>query len=442
MPSLSEAWASAYFQLLFGLFVFSLGVPTLLLQLVDEDIRWVVHKRMKQRAWIGVTCLLFAPSLLFIWWLHPSASNVPPLSDWKVILAQLIITGVPLTLAMLGPSVLARITREGLICQLGKEADNEFKQYQARDEQNDSLIQVVKRAGSFLASLLPFHSHPPEPAERRYNSVENESLADLIHLGKYGKPGREKHLVLKSLTKHVTTIHANKNYDGDELEAVIRGLSAILGEDGPVGNDENFATAAALLTGIRDGCFNGDRELGISADAGLLRQAIIKLGTQATRQCSEETVQYFLDLAECYHSQTVFELGVASLATRRYHLTVKALRILQRMTREEDQSTAPTEEKQSQFHLLGLIAHLMASGGAGRQLADDALAKLKMELSVSLVELLDQTTKYYFYTARFDTCDNLAAIRLSLLARVTPLAAHETASLASQVSTPQDEQPV
>jgi hypothetical protein len=75
-PFLTEQWASAYFQILFNVLVFAIGIPFLGLQLVvQEDVRHVVtYRTWKIVLWLLLVLLLFLSAVSFIWFLHPGPS--------------------------------------------------------------------------------------------------------------------------------------------------------------------------------------------------------------------------------------------------------------------------------------------------------------------------------------------------------------------------------
>src|SRR5687767_7005560 len=106
MPEVTEVWATAYVQILVLVFVFALGVPALLFQLiVPEDVRQVVHHRWRISGWYASTFLLALASVAFVWVLHPHASAVPALStfpQWKSVFASVIVTLAPLLAASAG----------------------------------------------------------------------------------------------------------------------------------------------------------------------------------------------------------------------------------------------------------------------------------------------------------------------------------------------------
>src|SRR5919205_2083792 len=76
-PPLSEAWATAYVQILITLVVFALGVPALAIQLVvQDDIREVFHRRMRITGWVTSLVVTLLAFVAFVWILHPPFKKV------------------------------------------------------------------------------------------------------------------------------------------------------------------------------------------------------------------------------------------------------------------------------------------------------------------------------------------------------------------------------
>lgn len=71
-PQLSEAWATAYIQILTMLCIFALGIPALMFQLVvQDDIRHVFHRHMRVTGWVTSVAIILLTFIMFVWFLHP-----------------------------------------------------------------------------------------------------------------------------------------------------------------------------------------------------------------------------------------------------------------------------------------------------------------------------------------------------------------------------------
>lgn len=181
MPEVTEVWATAYLQILVVVFVFALGVPALLFQLiVPEDVRQVVHHRWKISGWYAFTFCLALASASFIWVFHPdqnTASELIPFPPWKSAMANAIVTVVPVLAALAGLLLFISYKRD----------------------------RVIKRLEKSL--------------ERRYSETgtwDPLSLHDLLYLGEQGKSGREKELVLRAIGRLATKAQAQRYYSGCE----------------------------------------------------------------------------------------------------------------------------------------------------------------------------------------------------------------------------------
>src|SRR3954471_9865598 len=77
MPPLSEAWATAYVQVLTMLVIFALGIPALAIQfVVQDDIRTVFQRRWKSTIWFMSVASIVVTFIAFIWILHFPFKNI------------------------------------------------------------------------------------------------------------------------------------------------------------------------------------------------------------------------------------------------------------------------------------------------------------------------------------------------------------------------------
>jgi hypothetical protein len=384
-PPLTENWATAYFQIVVGLFIFCLTMPPLILQLVNEDLRQISRDRLAWKWWVVMIACLLIAAIIFVSWLHPPfpdapapAPNVAASGDARVVEHWAAV--IVIVLLLVGV----------IICSY--------------------FIQVTFRRGKLVDALAEATSKKfrKEHERGRYNSSNNYALKDLIYLGQCGRPGLEKSRVLRALRQHITLVHAEEFglYKGDELEAVIRGLSTILGRGDKVGSDENFELVIEILGHIRDGCFN--RPLANTADARLVQRAIIELGTQAVTEASQEVALLFLKLAVQCDSNAVFEMGLAALAAKRYLVATIALRELEKIAR--DQSGAPLPVA----NLIGLLAHLTAGSAATNRLARLPLQRMNTYLPSPLKAHFEHSFERHYLVARFDTADHVAKLAATI----------------------------
>ncbi|MCI0338652.1 MAG: hypothetical protein L0226_13830 [Acidobacteria bacterium] len=363
-PSLTEEWASAYLQILFGLFVFSIGIPALIAQLItQEEIRLFAQRMLRRWWWYLCIGLSSIASLLFVFLLHPAESTkeFPP---WKSLLAVIVITGA--SFFVLGLSLLLRgYERETIIGRLKK---------------------------NLLKSL------------NRKNRLDDQAVKDLVYLGEKGNPGHEKELVLRVIKDVVDAAQKSDRYSGDQLDRLLHELPTILANKEEPGNDGNFEMAAQILRQMRD---EFPREqLHSTRDQITAIRMITLLGIEAVRLGLERAAFTFVQLVESGSHELAFEIGLSALRSRRFRLAVAALRKLE--TLAENQESLSNDEVTS--HLLGLLAHFAVSSISTSQHAEKTLSALAPYCSPSLKECLNNAYRYHCENLRFDTADSIAVL--------------------------------
>ncbi len=362
-PTLTQEWAAAYLQILFGLFVFSIGIPALITQVIaQEDVRYFAY-RMQKKTWLISCVLIFAVSLLFVWWLHPS--NNEELSAKRSLIAAVIVTLTSCLVIFFSP-ISRGFGRETIIRNFRK-----------------NLFKSLKKE----------------------NSLDERIIDDLKYLGENGDPGQEKELVLQVISDLVDHLKTSNQYTGDQLDRLIHSIPAILTYRKKPGNDGNFEMAARILRKIRHDLPKD--EMPSTTDQITAISMIKSLGTEAVIMGLEKAPFAFLELTESGFEDLAFEIGLSALRNGRFRLAVAALRKLE--TLNENGETISNNEVTA--YQIGLLAHFSVSGISSCQHAERTLSEISTYCSPSLKDCLDFAFDYHCENLRFDTADCVAVLR-------------------------------
>jgi hypothetical protein len=390
-PKLTEAWASAYLQILFGMLVFAIGLPALITQLiVQEDIRQIVQR---WHSWFCVLiCIpILVALLLFVWMLHPTADGAsgppaPPAAatpaneagrteqpayDLGSNFAALILTVVPFfSLALF--LFLHLYRREAIVRFLRKK-----------------LLRSLAAKGRF---------HP-------------RSLKDLLYLGEKGAAGREKDLVLDAIKDLVAAAGKAEKYMGNQLDELLHGLPVILANQERPGDDGNFGKAAHILQQLKEEKFPKGDHLS-TRDQRTADNVTISLGKEAVGLRLANAPFTFVQFAEPGEQDMVFEIGLSALRLHRFDLAVAALRQLEAMAAMKGSLSASEDETTG--YLLGLLAHFAMHGFSTCRHAEQGMAEIAEFACPSLSDCLDYAINFHYESLRFDTADNLVKLKRAL----------------------------
>jgi len=282
-PQVTETWASAYLQVLFGLLVFALGIPAIIFNKMDvpEEIRHIIHRR-KRFTWCYILVLILViASLSFIWLFHPCPTS--PLFPWKNYISGGVVSLILILILWFWFYEFGSYNRENLVLLLQKKLKNKFN---------------------------------------KQKKLDKECLDDLVYLGEQGNAGKDKEMVLNALDKFAADVQSTQGYKGVELEELIRGIERVVGNREKPGNDRNFSLAGNILKRIR---LRAADKTNISyLDADLALQSLGRLGVMAIDRRSEAVAQGFLE-AVTGNSRQVFEMGRAAFKSQYLLLAKDAL---------------------------------------------------------------------------------------------------------------------
>jgi hypothetical protein len=413
-PPLTEAWAAAYLQILIGLFVFALGIPVLAFQLiVQDDVKHVAQHRMRVRGWLVSTLALFAGSILFVWLLHPMQARdqitlAQLYPNGTAYLAALIVTFTPSLAAWFGIRLISGHRRAAVIKRLAGDLKKSFA-----------------RQGYFESTVFD----------------------DLIYLGEHGKAGEEKEMVLAIVENLARDIQRRDDYQGCELEDLIRSIEMILcGEC--KGDDRNYCHAVNIMKEIWKTLTKPEQKM--HSDASATLHVLKSLSLAAVIHKSEQTALEYLEEDALCDSNIVFEVGFAALSAKRFFIATAALNKLEALAADQTALTRATQDELAEWlkknepalakgneaimdemehrqgtlseqlevnnevtaNLLGLLSHFRGSGLSASKRAEISLSQNGDAFLAPLTDSLKSAFTYHFNRGQYDTSDRIAEFKV------------------------------
>lgn len=460
-PPLSEAWATAYVQILITLVVFALGIPALAVQLiVQDDIREVFHRRMRVTGWIASLAIIILTFIAFVWILHPPfkkaktptnnqtevgkdivisipltvatpaetdanmAPNNPVIAVGRATIANpateeedeyflmwslaasVVMTVIPLILITLGYMQITYLRRQNIVKELENELLGDYLEDRPPKKRWRSLLTILrdsffkkKRKNRKSVVSRPEQQEADNLVEDTLPPLREDTLHDLIYLGQHGKPGRDKKFVFDVFDRIAATVQSAEKYQGGELEDLISGLKDILLNNNQPGDDEDFNYAIEILKSIRTRLSQKEKTSKY-LDAGLTISVLEELGIEAVKSKSVRTAERFLD--EAVSSETIFKMGLIALDNKQFHTATLALNRLESLAEDKGLPACPET-----FALLGLIAHFIMSGTSARMRADDFLSENLQTFKPSITACLAGAHEHHYLSSNFDTADKI-----------------------------------
>jgi hypothetical protein len=373
-PPFTEEWARTYLQVLFESFLFAIGVPAAIYNLIEPDIKHLTQTRARARRYILETVLLYVATFVVLWLMPPDPSSQPgvviPSSAIKSFVAMTSVTALPLGVLFVGLWLNQQFQRE----------------------------KVIKRLESELINTAE--------SELRINM---SVLNDLSYLGEHGRAGTEKQLVLDVFNRLTDTVEKEiktfqLKYNGFELESLIRHIPWILDNPHQSGDDENYQRTVEVLATI----WRWVESPTVTDDALSTREAIRHLALRSVERTSEGTSLAYLEIAADCDSHMVFDIGLAAIKAQKYTLAAAALTKLEAMLNRAIGGERAVEiSQETMSNLLGMAASLAADGASGVIRAETTL-RLNAELfSPSLGKALNDATTYHYDSGRFEIADKI-----------------------------------
>jgi hypothetical protein len=384
-PQLSESWASAYLQVLIGLFVFALGIPALMFQMVvQEGLRHVAGRYITDIWWRVSFISLVLSCLSFIWFLQPKAGG--EVSECKRWIAGGILTIVPLLVGLTGFRLLNSYKRENIISKV-----------------KAALIDEWMTNGSF----------------------EPRTLSDFVYLGKHSEAGHPKEVMLRAFKDVAEAVQCSAVYGGRELKDLIMSLFDILKCEETLGDDDNFYAAAEILASILARYSEKPRRA--SQDADSIRITLTELGLDAIQTKTDRTTLKLLTVGASSSGDIVLRMGISAFSRGRFLIATNALNILEadvdRESQDEQGNLMPSD---ATSRLLGLVSHFVASGETAQSRGRKFFETDGLESYSQLTECLTQSLQYHSSRTDFETADKVAALFQRSQKRTWPVAAPRT----------------
>lgn len=365
IPKLSQEWAAVYFHVAVVLLTFGLGVPALLIDLtVEEELRHVLHRRLRLGRWAGLTGIFVVIVLFFVWIAHPGdgESTDPFIS----LLGSLIISALVVVTCFSWWFLMVTYRRGQMVKRL-----------------RQRLMQTVRKAGR----------------------PEESSLDDLAYLGEHGAAGLEKVQVLDVLDEVVIAIIRHPSYRGYSLEQVVLCVESTV-HASRMGNNADYARAAEILRSILVNLKQQTRMN--SPDIEVAMRAVWRLGLSAARQRVEGPLLSLIETASWVGrhgrpdlaSRSLFGLGAEALSTKDFVAAEAALISLESTTSEVMEASSEITR-----NLIGLLARFSAAGTSANQRSKIYLGAETTVFKPSFSKCREAAVAYFASSGDYTTAD-------------------------------------
>ena len=248
----------------------------------------------------------------------------------------------------------------------------------------------------------------------RDGSLREDTLHDLIELGKYSPPGRDKEMVLQTLLNLTNRVCERESYDGDRLADVATGVLDVVLTTPIAGTNQNLGTAAEILKRILR-AFDSHATLDVMVQVDLLHtmRAMSHLGRAAVDIDSVAmALIQALGATGSRHprttvaaSQALFEIGTRAVERSAMLVAMSSAELLTFMVESQRESIPGPVEGEVVADTLGLLAHFWTSGETGRDYATARLERVRDAMGISLSDALQKTTRHCAETTEFATAD-------------------------------------
>lgn len=251
--------------------------------------------------------------------------------------------------------------------------------------------------------------------ERGGRLVE-DSLHDLIELGRASDAGREKEWVLESLLNLTERVCAAPDYNGDGLEDLVLGTVDVVLSAPEARNFHNYSTATSVLKRIVMAYETHSDKPERQVDLIHAIRALSKIGRAALvledPACALAVVQTLgptrLPRGQVAISQALFEVGVTAVERGQMLIAISSLERL--MTLSEARQPARGDLAAD---TLGLVAHFWHAGPTARDFALERLERIRPWLDTELDVALAAAADHCARTMQFATADLVRALRES-----------------------------
>ncbi len=372
------------------IFIFLIGLPALLLQSLAPELRKVIRQRRWQLISYTILPILLSGALVSVGIAISHAGEklkALPESDHLLLHKILQYDGQLLWIFILTSLVLI----SGVLAILLSE-----------QWRRDYIItRLRKRAGKTIPRL-------GRPAE--------EELKGLIQLGRHSDPGRNKELVLQALAELALATQSRTQYNGQQLEVLIKGLEDVLiFSHRHLGSLENFGTVADMLSDIviraARARHSEDLKLAVQAISVLTRTVLVFEHSPLPMKFLEalELLYFGNHAATTLMSQVLFEIGSKAIEEEQALVAMAALSKLDGLAQRQ-----PRIEGELAHDYLSLVAHFYAHGETAQRYAMKILSSASNFFTLELREAIHAAQAHCAQTAKFVTSDHLLAMRANL----------------------------
>lgn len=311
-------------QILLGLLLFTLGIPVLIIEISAQgnDVRHLLHKRF--RGWPRQ--LTFLTLLVVGYLIIRSGHGDGGLEEWiaKALIVLIVLGFVAVWIRMITMNM-----RTSLVGDISKQMEI------ALDETG---------------------------------SPKDADLEDLVVLGEH-LSGEEKTAVLTAIGTLCQAAQSRSDYEGTELEGLVRGLLRVIEKNG---TDQHHGGAIQIITDcwrgliLKDSYGNIQRDFRDDHDGDVILETACSLAEAAVASRSESVGLRWLstipDVVEL-----PYRIGIAAIPRYRFRIVIAAFNSLALLA--ETGKPLPRE-------LIALIAHCEDAGPSAKGMARGFLERL------------------------------------------------------------------
>jgi hypothetical protein len=387
--------------------VFLIGVPALVIQSLDAEIRRAVLKKPRALV-VGVGWPIAAAMLI-------------------VAMGSLLLAAEPASAPVAvstAPEPQAQIA--AAVERLAAQADEDQRVQSQRERVWVAVTFLLTFLSVVAAVYIPNRfgqrdrvitdlKRVAQKSQQRAR-LNDDALTTLIELGEQSQPGEDKQLVLDALGELALGVRQDTAYRGDSLETLIEGLKNIFASDSPPGNPDNFRAAIGILQEIimtpaaRAESRSTDLFYAIRALSEVSRSALAHLQHPTEIERTLMVCAGWLQSATRLHpaattevSQALFEIGVAAMEKKQVLAATAALDALFSLVEANQPAKGELVAD-----ALGLASHFWTEGEAARGYVQVRLVAAKGELAQTWRQALGTAHKHCAQTMQFGTADKLA----------------------------------
>jgi len=277
------------------------------------------------------------------------------------------------------------------------------------------------------------------------NSIDIETLDDLIYLGEQGKRGNEKKSVLDELKKLAEYVIQSDGYDGSVLDNVIKGVEKIVANGKEPGCRDDFERATEILISIKNHLNVQSKknqfalQIPMNQGEGLVltdahdyrifhkvlssvqKKTKLKVVELADKNDYRIVIDVLRDIClsavkheftstgkDCVEaivpkSTALFQIGKFAFLEGHHFVSLVSLNKLDDIAQRQLKFKA----NEDVFNLLGLIAYFWAGGESSRKQAEDYLRDVKDMFDPSFMVCTEAAIEYHRTFPHYDTADKL-----------------------------------